>query len=95
MNGIETEISGGTCGERGRGVTINGEPNEDGVSDQVLIAKKQWQIPYWDLASELEINIDDARNKHKPYDGRSGMEHNHNHLDDVCVDKVAAGIITV
>ena len=95
MNGVETEISDGTCGERGCSVFIDGNPDENGVPESILFAKKKWQVPYWDLASELGINVDDARNKHKTYDGRSGMEHNHNYLDDVCVDKVAAGIITV
>ena len=95
MNGVETEISDGTCGERDCCVEIDGEPDEDGIPQKIFIAKKKWQVPYWDLASELGIDVYDARDRELTHDGRTGMEHNHNHMDDICVDKVAAGIVTI
>ena len=61
-----------------------------------MIAKKKWQIPYWDLSSELGVDISEVRNKDKEVDARSsGDKHDWNHMDDIYVDKVAAGIITL
>ena len=90
------EVSGGTCGERCCSVIVEGEPDEDGKPTEVLIAKKQWQIPYWDLSAELGIDVDDVRNKDKEVDARSsGDRHSWNHMDDIHVDKLTAGIVTL
>ena len=71
------------------------EDPED-IETPQLIAKRQWQVPYWDLDSEFSINIDDVRNKGKAVDARSSAPaEDRNHMDDVNVDKVVAGIITL
>lgn len=87
QHGTEREISTGTCGERCSEVY---EPEADKQEAREMIARRHWQVPYWDLAG---ISVDDARNKDKPYDARSNGDEEKRHLDDVSVDKVAAGIV--
>ena len=95
-HGEVVEVSDGTCGEKTCSVKVEGEPDEDGRSTQVMIAKKKWQVPYWDLDTELSIDIDDVRNTDKEVDARStGDQEGWNHMDDIHVDKVAAGIVTL
>ena len=90
------ELSCGTCGEKCCNVEVEGEPDENGHPTEVMVAKKKWQIPYWDLSAELGIDVDDVRDKDKKVDARSsGDRHSWNHMDDIHVDKVAAGIITL
>ena len=92
-NGSNVEVSDGTCGERARSVSTSpADPDES----PVLIAKKQWQVPYWDIANSLSINVDDIRNKNKILDGRVGQQSNQiSHMDDIHVDKVATGVVAV
>ena len=95
-DGEVVEVSDGTCGEKAAGVAVEGEPDEDGHPIEVVIAKKKWQIPYWDLSTELGVDISEVRNKDKEVDARSsGDKHDWNHMDDIYIDKVAAGIITL
>ena len=68
--------------------------SEEGSPNPIVIAKRQWQVPYWDLASSLSLNIDDVRDKSKTVDGRAARE-NRPHVDDINVDKVEVGIVTV
>ena len=103
MNEECCEVSHGTCCER-KGhvmrqeiseeepILADGEPNYEGV----LIAKRQWQVPYWDLDSELGIDVDDVRNRNKELDARvDGPLENRSKMDDINVDKVAEGIVTI
>ena len=95
-HGEVVEVSDGTCGEKTRSVKVEGEPDEDGHPTQVTIAKKRWQIPYWDLSTELGIDVLEVRDRDKKVDARSsGDKHGWNHMDDIHVDKVAAGIVTL
>ena len=103
MNDHCCEVSYGTCGERKSGVLReqvfeedpvldNGEPNYETIQ----IAKRQWQVPYWDLTSELGIDVDDVRNRNKELDARvDGPLENRSKMDDINVDKVAEGIVTI
>jgi hypothetical protein len=103
MNEECCEVSYGTCGERKSGVLKeevfeeepvldNGEPNYQTIQ----IAKRQWQVPYWDLTSELGIDVDDVRNRNKELDARvDGPLENRSKMDDINVDKVAEGIVTI
>ena len=59
-----------------------------------MVAKRQWQVPYWDLAQNLGINIDDVRNKDVTLDGRKPVS-DRPYIDNLNVDKVAVGIITL
>ena len=83
-NNIVTELSNGTASTRQLPVVIEEE----------LIAKRQWQVPYWDLVQDLGINIDDVRNKDITLDVRKPVSERP-HIDNLNVDKVVAGIITL
>ena len=84
-----TEVSSETAVSRSDPVYSGG-----GSPDPILIAKRQWQVPYWDLVSSLSLNIDDVRDKSKLVDGRAVRE-NRPHVDDINVDKVEVGIVTL
>jgi len=84
-----TEVSSETAASRSDPVY-----SEEGSPDPILIAKRQWQVPYWDLATSLSLNIDDIRDKSKAVDGRAVRE-NRPHVDDINVDKVEVGIVTL
>ena len=97
------EVSYGTCGERKCGVLKEQVYEEDPVLDDgepnyetIQIAERQWQVPYWDLTSELGIDVDDVRNRNKELDVRvDGPLENRSKMDDINVDKVAEGIVTI
>lgn len=73
-------------------VLEDGEPNYE----IIVVAKRQWQVPYWDLTSELGIDVDDVRNRNKELDARvDGPLENRSKMDDINVDKVAEGIVTI
>jgi hypothetical protein len=61
---------------------------------ETIIAKRRWQVPYWDLSSELSININDIRDASKLVDGRKPFEER-SKVDDINVDKVVAGIVII
>ena len=61
------------------------------AADDILIAKRRWQVPYWDIGG---INIDDIRNKDKEADGRVDLNERP-FVDDINVDKVEVGIIVL
>jgi len=77
-----------------RGSVFGDEPSPGEAAP--MIAKRRWQIPYWDLASELSIDIDDVRDKNKAVDARSSAPlAERNRMDEIHVDKVLAGIVTL
>jgi len=84
-----TEISSETAVSRSDPVY-----SEEGSPDPILIAKRKWQVPYWDLSTSLSLNIDDVKDKSKAVDSRVARE-NRPHVDDINVDKVEAGIVTL
>ena len=89
-NNTPTEVSCGTCGDRCYPIFSNND------EDQVLITRSKWCVPYWDLSSELEVDMDDVRDKNKTVDARRDVSLDYMcHMDDIYVDKVAAGIITL
>ena len=59
-------------------------------ADDILVAKRRWQVPYWDLG----VNVDDIRNQDKEVDGRIALN-DRPFVDDINVDKVEAGIIVL
>lgn len=92
-NAVYTELSAGSVEERNEGVynTENAGTEEESLS---VIAKRKWQIPYWNLTGSLSINVDDVRNMSVEVEARVGMN-DRPKIDDVNIDKVAAGIITI
>ena len=97
------EVSCGTCSERKATVIrqqvfeedpvlVDGEPNYE----EIIVAKRQWRVPYWDLTSTLNLDVDDVRNENKELDVRvDGPLENRSKMDDINVDKVAEGIVSV
>ena len=55
--------------------------------DPQLLAKRRWMVPYWDLTSTLDINVDDVRNLDKELDKRHEDNHDSPQLDSTNVDK--------
>ena len=96
QNDTIQEISNGTAAERRSSATQEvDDPEHPGETITETIAKRQWQVPYWDLSSELGIDIDDVRNRGKMVDARSASAiEERNHLDDINLDKVAEGIVS-
>ena len=97
------EISSDTCCER-KSCVMREEPDEeepvleDGEPNNnlITIAKRKWRVPYWDLVSELDIDVDDVRNENKVLDARvDGPLENRSKIDNINVDKVAEGIVIV
>ena len=71
-------------------------PDVEDEQVNIIVAKRQWQVPYWDLASSLGIDIDDVRNKSKEVDVRSDAPLiERNKIDDINLDKVSEGIVTI
>ena len=59
-----------------------------------IAARRKFNVPYWDMASSLSLNVDDIRNMDKSVDARHDLE-SRPAADLLTVDKVAAGIITL
>lgn len=62
--------------------------------DIILVAKRKFQVPYWDLSASLSINIDDVRDLNKTVDGRRSLD-TRPAADLLTVDKVLEGIVIV
>ena len=80
--GIIQELSGDTVVDRQNPVT---------AGDEVIVARRKWQVPYWDISG---VNVDDVRNENKEVDGRAALD-NRPFIEDINVDKVEAGIIVL
>lgn len=78
-------------------VILDEQGEDDGTTEEgPMIAKRKWQVPYWDLTSSLGIDVDDVRNKDKEVDVRSDAPLiQRNKMDDINVDKVEEGIVTI
>ena len=81
------ELSGDTVTTRS--MPVIEEPTAD---EQMIIAKRQWFVPYWDLSTELGSSIDDLRNPEHMCDCRKPMDERE-HIDILTYDKVAEGLL--
>jgi hypothetical protein len=82
-------ISNDTCFSRGESVRT--PDTEEQPSE--LVAKRKWQVPYWDISNSLGISVEDIRNPGKISDLRELSLSDMNILDSVNLDKVAEGIV--
>ena len=89
-NGSISEISSDTVNTR-HSPAVKTE-TVDGEQQVVVVAQRQWQVPYWDLSTDLGININDVRNMEILLDARKPQEERP-YIDNINVDKVSAGII--
>jgi hypothetical protein len=61
--------------------------------DLIVLARRKWFVPYWDLTAALGTSVDKLRNPNHICDCRKAMDERE-HIDILTFDKVAAGIIT-
>ena len=66
------------------------DPPED--YSPVILAKRKWFVPYWDLSSELGTSVDDLRDKDLECDCRKPMNERE-HIDILTYDKIAEGLL--
>jgi hypothetical protein len=80
------ELSGGTVTERA--LPAVEDPPEDPSEDYspVILAKRKWFVPYWDLSTELGSSVDDLRNPDHMCDCRKPMDERE-HIDILTYDK--------
>ena len=55
--------------------------------------KRKYQVPYWDLASILSLDVDNIRNTNKEVDLRKPLQER-SAADLLTVDKIAAGVVS-
>ena len=85
-DGEYCDVSRATCATRHEALVVDG----------VTLTLHRYSIPYWDLAAELGIDVADVRNHDAVVDARRGGDISEQpHMDDVVIDKVAEGIVTV
>lgn len=88
------DISMGTAVERSNSVINPIGDNED--QEYEILAKRRWNIPYFDLATELGIDINKVRDPSKLVDPRQDIPREQkNKLDDIMIDKVNTGEIII
>ena len=86
------ELSGDTVHAR-QSVAVEDYPEilpED--FEPVILAKRRWFVPYWDLSTALGSSVDDLRNPNHICDCRKAMDERE-HIDILTFDKVSEGII--
>ena len=86
------ELSGGTVVTRALPAAedIPEDPPED--YNPIILAKRRWFVPYWDLTTELGSSVDDLRNPDHMCDCRKLMDERE-HIDILTYDKVAEGLL--
>tara|TARA_R110002020_G_scaffold55309_3_gene153632 strand:- start:12580 stop:13407 length:828 start_codon:yes stop_codon:yes gene_type:complete len=82
-------LSNDTCFSRSESVQT--PETEDQPSE--LVAKRKWQVPYWDLSDSLGMSVEDIRSRRKVSDLRKISLGDMIILDSVNLDKVAEGIV--
>lgn len=89
------EISKPTAIKRESSITTRVDENDD-TAQTNLVAKRKWKIPYKDLSSSLEINIDDVLNLEKAVDPRKNIPaEQKNKLDEIMFDKISTGEVVL
>jgi len=86
------ELSGDTVTTRA--LPAVEDPPEDPSEDYspVILAKRKWFVPYWDLSTELGSSVDDLRNPDHMCDCRKAMDERE-HIDILTYDKVSEGVL--
>ena len=87
------ELSGDTVHVR-QEIALEDPPEEIPEDyDPIVLARRKWFVPYWDLTAALGTSVDKLRNPNHICDCRKAMDERE-HIDILTFDKVAAGIIT-
>tara|TARA_Y100000401_G_scaffold116147_1_gene121261 strand:+ start:1619 stop:2440 length:822 start_codon:yes stop_codon:yes gene_type:complete len=86
------ELSGDTVHTR-QSVAVEDYPEDPPEDyDPIILAKRQWFVPYWDLTAALGSSVDNLRNPNHLCDCRKAMNERE-HVDILTFDKVEEGII--
>jgi hypothetical protein len=86
------ELSGGTVHERADAALEDPPAEIPEDYDPVILAKRKWFVPYWDLSTELGNSVDDIRNNSIECDCRKPAEERE-HIDILTYDKIVEGIL--
>ena len=86
------ELSGDTVHVR-QEIALEDPPEEIPEDyDPVVLARRKWFVPYWDLTTALGSSVDDLRNPNHVCDCRKAMDERE-HIDILTFDKVSEGVI--
>ena len=86
------ELSGDTVHERADAALEDPPAEIPEDYDPVILAKRKWFVPYWDLSTELGNSVDDIRNNSIECDCRKPAEERE-HIDILTYDKIVEGIL--
>jgi hypothetical protein len=86
------ELSGDTVHERANAALEDPPAEIPEDYDPVILAKRKWFVPYWDLSTELGNSVDDIRNNSIECDCRKPAEERE-HIDILTYDKIVEGIL--
>ena len=86
------ELSGGTVTERALPAIEDAPEDAPSDYDPVVLAKRKWFVPYWDLSNELGSSVDDLRNPDHMCDCRKPMDERE-HIDILTYDKITEGLL--
>ena len=86
------ELSGDTVHERADSALEDPPAEIPEDYDPVILAKRKWFVPYWDLSTELGNSVDDIRNNSIECDCRKPAEERE-HIDILTYDKIVEGIL--
>jgi len=86
------ELSGDTVHVR-QEIALEDSPEEIPEDyDPVVLARRKWFVPYWDLTTALGSSVDNLRNPNHVCDCRKAMDERE-HIDILTFDKASEGII--
>ena len=86
------ELSGDTVHVR-QEIALEDPPEEIPEDyDPVVLARRKWFVPYWDLTTALGSSVDNLRNPNHVCDCRKAMDERE-HIDILTFDKVSEGVI--
>ena len=88
------ELSGDTVHTRQESVFADPPEEIPEDYDPIVLARRKWFVPYWDLASELGSSVDNLRNRNHICDCRKEMDERE-HIDILTFDKVTEGIVSI
>ena len=88
------ELSGDTVHTRQDPVLADPPEEIPEDYDPIVLARRKWFVPYWDLTSALGSSVDNLRNPNHICDCRKEMDERE-HIDILTFDKVAEGIVSI
>ena len=89
---VRVELSGDTVASRAFPAVEDPPAEIPEDYDPVILAKRKWFVPYWDLSSQLGYSVNDLRNKDLECDCRKDMNERE-HIDILTYDKIAEEVL--